>query len=216
MNKQKQAFTLIELLVVISIIALLIAILLPALSKAREAARKIQCLSQLKQMGTLIHIYANDNNEWYKTTVDNNGPDETTTAFSSLVVMLYPTYVNKKTAQALMVCPADDKYRQFNLSQNKFKRVSYGGRWTEHIQYREPHQPFLKLTDYSAKAIFADYFMWNTLNHGTRNSTELNFLRGDGSGATYKDQLGNLPTAGTLWGGYYTPYVKAYLNMDQQ
>jgi prepilin-type N-terminal cleavage/methylation domain-containing protein len=216
MSQRKQAFTLIELLVVISIIALLIAILLPALSKARAAARKIQCLSQLRQMGTLIHIYANDNNDWYKTTVDNNGPDETTTAYSSLVVMLYPTYINKRIAQDLMLCPADTKYRQANATANKFKRVSYGGRWTEDIQYREPHQPFLKLTNYSAKSIFSDYFMYNTLNHGTRNSCELNFIRGDASGATYKDQLGNLPTIGTLWGGYYTPYVKAYEYMDAQ
>jgi prepilin-type N-terminal cleavage/methylation domain-containing protein len=216
MNARKKAFTLIELLVVISIIALLVAILLPALGKAREAARKIQCLSQLKQMGTLIHIYANDNKGWYKTTVDNNGPDETTTAYSSLVVMLYPTYINKKTAQALMVCPDDLKYQQFNVKNNKFKRVSYGGRWTEDIQYREPYKPFLQLIDYSDKSIFADYFMHNTLNHGTYNSAELNFLRGDGSGATYKDQLGNLPTAGNLWGGYYSQYVNAYKYMDKQ
>lgn len=51
-------FTLIELLVVISIIAILIAILLPALSKARESARRVVCLQNLKAIGVASHAYA--------------------------------------------------------------------------------------------------------------------------------------------------------------
>src|SRR5690606_14806279 len=54
-------FTLIEVLVVVAIIALLVSILLPALSRAREQARTTQCLTQLKQMGTAIVMYAGDN-----------------------------------------------------------------------------------------------------------------------------------------------------------
>lgn len=54
----KRGFTLIELLVVIAIIAILAAILLPALSRAREAARRASCASNLKQMGTVLKMYA--------------------------------------------------------------------------------------------------------------------------------------------------------------
>lgn len=73
---KRNGFTLVELLVVISIIALLLAVLMPALSRAREAGRRIVCLNNLRQLGMVINLYAFEHRDVYPPSTDYK-PDGT-------------------------------------------------------------------------------------------------------------------------------------------
>ena len=72
--KKNRQFTLIELLVVIAIIAILAAMLLPALAKAREKARQISCVNNLKNLSTLVAMYQMDHDDMLMPSVAKNVP----------------------------------------------------------------------------------------------------------------------------------------------
>ena len=95
-----KGFTLIELLVVIAIIGVLAGILLPVLSRTRESSRRTQCMSNIKQIGMGLIMYANENNEQF--------PSDTTTVPASPAMrslnLLYDTYVSDNK---FFNCPSD-------------------------------------------------------------------------------------------------------------
>ena len=100
---RNKGFTLVELLVVIAILAVLAALLLPALARAREAARRAVCASNLKQMGVIFKLYTSESrSEKFPMKLYNNG------AWSRALTWhgpsLYPEYL---TDYNITMCPSD-------------------------------------------------------------------------------------------------------------
>jgi prepilin-type N-terminal cleavage/methylation domain-containing protein len=173
-RRRFRAFTLVELLVVIGIIAVLISILLPTLSRARESARRTQCLSNLRQLHTALLLYANFNKDavplgyWRDEKQYNYALWQKGDKGPILLGLVYRANLLK--SPRAFYCPSQaDPFFQFDVPQNVWPpekaqtgkdhcRLGYGVRRIDSMGGWDPNWPaiFQRLPKVRNKALISD------------------------------------------------------------
>jgi prepilin-type N-terminal cleavage/methylation domain-containing protein/prepilin-type processing-associated H-X9-DG protein len=134
MRSSIKAFTLIELLVVIAIIAILAAILFPVFAQAKAAAKKTQCLSGVKQVGTSFHIYIGDNDDVTPSQWGGMGACEAANGYAGCSQEWWYGLHPYMKSTDLLLCPErmegdKDSYNALGQSFGIKRYTGYGYNW---------------------------------------------------------------------------------------
>ena len=190
--KIRRGFTLVELLVVIAIIGILVALLLPAVQAAREAARRINCSNNLKQIGLAIHNYADkyaesmpwnsDNgNQGHDAALNYSGDTRLNVKAFSWIVAALP-YIEQQTLydQIWMIEPTQVVNNNGNLSPNVNPATGYSN-----AQLRQ--------------TILKAFICPSNQQPALRQSQRGGYNDGNSAAAGGNDYVGSL---GHIWGGW--------------
>lgn len=200
----RRGFTLIELLVVIAIIAILAAILFPVFARAREAARTTQCVSNMRNIGMAMAMYAQDNDEIHVAPLKGAPGSDSLNNNPTWDRLIQPYIKN----QGILACPSDAYSRTVNTvfgrTKRSFTMPGYLG-WEWNNNNRQFDVPLAKI-EYPAATVslferdncYGDTEGWNWCSVGDgsnefayRHNSRANVLYADGHVKSVKGDPSN-------------------------